>query len=162
MSDSKEHLRWCFQEGQIEVDSPNEMLAEDYLTKAREALEVTDLLEKNKYYDWSVTAAYYARYFALTALLRRCGLVVKNHACAISLFKFAFVSQGEVNEKLLNSIKKGKSNRVEKQYGITRTTDTTAKEQRKNAIDFVTELTGYLEGISPNFIEQVREEVKGL
>jgi len=79
VSDSEEHLSWCLDKDQIEFDSPNEMLVEDYLNKAREALEVADLLEENGYYDWTVTASYYARYFALTGLLRRCGLVVDNH-----------------------------------------------------------------------------------
>ena len=56
VSDPEEHLRWCLKKDQIEFDSPNEMLAEDYLNKAREALEVADLLEENGYYDWTITA----------------------------------------------------------------------------------------------------------
>ena len=44
MSNS-DHLKWCFQEDQIELDVPNQMLAEDYQAKAREALEVAALLE---------------------------------------------------------------------------------------------------------------------
>ncbi len=84
MSNS-DHLKWCLNEDQVEFDAPNQMLAEDYRAKAREALEVAALLEEKEYYDWSVTASYYARYFILTALLRRCGLVVENHACAITL-----------------------------------------------------------------------------
>lgn len=160
MSDAEEHLTWCLEKDQIELDGPNEMLAEDYLDKAREALEVADLLEENGYYDWTVTASYYARYFALTALLRRCGFVVDNHSCAITLFEFAFVEDGELNKNLLKSIKKGKRNRVEKQYGITRTTDTSAKNQKRDAIEFVTEITGYLEGLSFEEIESLREKVK--
>ena len=162
VTDADKHLSWCFEKDQIEFDSPNEMLAEDYLNKAREALEVADLLEENLYYDWTITASYYARYFALTALLRRCGLVVDNHSCAITLFKYAFVEIEEMNNDLLKSIRKGKRNRVEKQYGITRTTDTTTEKQRKEAIEFVTEITGYLEGISQDTIDKVREKVKKL
>jgi len=162
VSNAEEHLSWCLDKDQIEFDSPNEMLAEDYLDKAREALEVADLLEENSYYDWTVTASYYARYFALTALLRRCGFNVENHACAIAIFEFVFVESGELDEKLLDSIKKSKRNRVEKQYGITRTTDTMAEKQRKEAIDFVTEATGYLEGISQNIIEEAKESVERL
>jgi len=162
VSDPEEHLRWCLKKDQIEFDSPNEMLAEDYLNKAREALEVADLLEENGYYDWTITASYYARYFALTALLRRCGLVVDNHSCAISLFELAFVERGKLDEELLDSIKKGKRNRIEKQYGITRTTDASAEKQRKGAINFVNEVTGYLQGISQNIIEEVRDKVEGL
>lgn len=161
-SDSEEHLSWCLKKDQIEFDSPNEMLAEDYLDKAREALEVADLLEENGYYDWTVTTSYYARYFALTALLRRCGFNVENHACAITIFEVAFVENGELNKELLYSIKKGRKDRVEKQYGITRTTDTMAEKERKEAINFVTELTGYLEGISQNIIEKARTSVKKL
>lgn len=162
VTEAEEHLSWCFEKDQIEYDSPNEMLAEDYLNKAREALEVADLLENNGYYDWTITASYYARYFALTALLRRCGLVVDNHSCSITLFEFAFVEDGELEEKHLKSIRKGKRNRVEKQYGITRTTDTAAEKQRKGAIEFVTEITGYLEGISSSFVSQIREKVKNV
>lgn len=160
MSNS-DHLKWCLQEDQIELDAPNQMLAEDYQAKAREALEVADLLENNKYYDWSVTASYYARYFILTALLRRCGLVIENHTCAITLFEVAFVEEGELEEELLESIEEGKRNRIEKQYGITRTTGTAAKKQRESAVEFVTELTGYLEGISPDMVGRVRELIEG-
>ncbi|MEF8847320.1 MAG: HEPN domain-containing protein [Candidatus Paceibacterota bacterium] len=159
MSNS-DHLEWCLREGQIELDSPNQMLAEDYQAKAREALEVSALLENNEHYDWSVTASYYARYFILTALLRKCGVVAENHACAITLFEVAFVEEGELDEKLLESIKEGKRSRVEKQYGITRTTDTTAENQREKAVNFVTELNGYIEGISSDMVEQVRRVVE--
>lgn len=162
MSEAEEHLSWCLQKDQIEFDSPNEMLSEDYLDKAREALEVADLLEENGYYDWTVTTSYYARYFSLTALLRRCGIVVDNHSCAITLLEFAFVENEELGKDILNSIRRGKRNRIEKQYGITRTTDTTAEKQRERAIEFVTEITGYMEGLSQGVINKVRENVKKL
>lgn len=162
MSEAEEHLNWCLQKDQIEFDSPNEMLSEDYLNKAREALEVADLLEENGYYDWTVTTSYYARYFALTALLRRCGLVVDNHSCAITLFEFAFVENEELGKDILNSIRRGKRNRIERQYGITRTTDTTAEKQRESAIEFVTEITGYMEGLSQDVINKVRKNVRKL
>lgn len=162
MSDPKDHLHWCLKEDQISLQSPNEKLAENYLSKARKALEVANLLEDNEYYDWTVTASYYARYFALTALLRRCGLDVKNHACAITLLEFAFVDEGELSKDLLQSIQQGKRNRVEKQYGITETTEAVAAKERERAVDFVTELTGYLEGMSPDLVSQVREIVKDL
>ena len=160
MSNSKEHLSWCLEKDQIEFDSPNEMLAEDYLNKARETLEVAKLLEENEYYDWSVTASYHARYFVLTALLRRCGFKVDNHACAITLFEFAFIEPGKFDEEFLDSIKRGRNERVEKQYGITKTTDTKSAKQREKAIDFVTELTGYMEGISSEIINEIRKLVK--
>ena len=138
------------------------MLAEDYLNKAREALEVADLLEENGYYDWTITASYYARYFALTALLRRCGFKVENHSCAITLFEFAFVENEELDRELLDSINRGREDRVEKQYGITRSTDTAAAKQREGAIKFVTELTAYLEGLSSDVIDRIRIKVEGL
>jgi hypothetical protein len=37
VSDAGEHLDWCLKKNQIEFDTPNEMLKEDYLEKAREA-----------------------------------------------------------------------------------------------------------------------------
>lgn len=160
MSNLGEHLSWCLEKDQIEFDSPNEMLAEDYLNKARETLGVAKLLEENEYYDWSVTASYYARYFALTALLRKCGFKVDNHACAITLFEFAFIEPGEIEEEFLNSIKKGRNERVEKHYGIAKTTDTTSARQREKAIDFVTELTGYMESLSSGLVNKIRDKVK--
>jgi len=42
---NSDHLKWCLQEDQIELDTPNQMLAEDYQAKAREALAVAALLE---------------------------------------------------------------------------------------------------------------------
>lgn len=160
MFETEEHLNWCFQKDQIDFDTPNEMLTQDYLNKAREALEVAELLEVKEYYDWSVTASYYAMYFALTALLRKCGFEVENHACAISVFEVAFAENGELNKQLVESIREGKNDRVETQYGLTRTTDIEVEKKREDAIEFVTELTGYLEGLSASVIDQAREEVE--
>lgn len=87
--------------------------------------------------------------------------MVENHACAITLFEVAFVEEGELEEELLESIEEGKRNRIEKQYGRTRTTNTTAEKQREKAIIFVTELNGYLEGISSDTVERVRELMEG-
>jgi len=39
------HLKWCFQEGQIEFDTPNQVLAEGYQAKAREALEIEGVMK---------------------------------------------------------------------------------------------------------------------
>lgn len=151
-----EHIRWCLERDQIKLTEPQEGIANSYLKKSREALEAASLLEENGFYDWTVTAAYFARYFALTSLLRSCGVVCDNHSCAISILKKAFVESGELDKGLMGSIRKAKNNRIEKQYDIVDTEQSFASEEREEAIEFVTDLSSYIETLSQETIDSVR------
>lgn len=157
--DVKSHIKWCFSRNQVELEEPNSVLAGDYLEKAEEALEVAALLEENGFYSWTVTAAYYARYFALTALLRRCGITCENHSCSISIFALLFVGSGEMDSGLLSSIKGGKRNRVEKHYGIVEVTEREASTHREEAIEFVRELRVYTQDIVEEQAVEFRDEL---
>lgn len=157
---SAEHLRWCIRQDLVSVERANEILARDYIRKADEALEVAFSLEEDEYYEWTVTAAYFARYFALTGLLRRCGIVSENHACAITILEEIFVNSSEVESDLLNSIKRGKNSRIEKQYGIVDTDRASATRQREDAIEFVTALRSYLADLTDDKVEKIRKFFK--
>lgn len=161
MKDSSgEHIRWCFRKDQVKLTEIQERIADNYLEKSREALEVASLLEENEFYDWTITAAYFAHYFTLTSLLRRCGITCDNHSCAISIMEKAFIETGELENKFLDSIRKGKSNRIEKQYDIVKTEKVFASEEREKAIEFVTNLSSYTETLSQETIDRVRSLMK--
>ena len=72
---SDEKLIWCLrQKHGIRIIEPNTNLSQAYLRKAISALNTMIAVVKIKETDSVNTAAYYARYFALYALLMKIGV----------------------------------------------------------------------------------------
>ena len=73
-------LVWCFKQKRgIRKIEPNQNLTKAYLKKATSALNtMTATMEINET-EWTATAAYYARYFALYALLMKIGVKSEIH-----------------------------------------------------------------------------------
>jgi uncharacterized protein (UPF0332 family) len=77
---SDENLVWCLKQKRgIRIIEPNPNLAKAYLKKAISALNTMSAAYKIKETDWILTTAYYARYFALYALLMEIGIKSEIH-----------------------------------------------------------------------------------
>jgi uncharacterized protein (UPF0332 family) len=57
--------------------------------------------------DWILTTAYYARYFALYALLTKIGIKSEIHDCTINLAKL-LSDNGILNHPLIRDLSKAK------------------------------------------------------
>ena len=68
-------LIWCMKQRKgIRIIEPNLNLTEEYLKKAISALNTMNAALQIRETDWILTTAYYARYFALYALLMKLGI----------------------------------------------------------------------------------------
>ncbi len=76
---------WCsIQNDGFELIGPNPNLAEAYLRKSEDALN-TAHAEISR--DWQISAAYYAIYFSVYAILMKIGIKCEIHACTIEFTK---------------------------------------------------------------------------
>ena len=105
MKDKK--LAWCRkQKHGIELIEPNENVSSAYLKKAHTSLRSMDINYKESILDWTVDAAYYARYQAVYALMQRIGVKCEIHDCTIELFRFLF--NDSFDEKLFLELESAK------------------------------------------------------
>ena len=90
---------------------------EAYHLKSRNALKSMELNAKAGIAEWAVSASYYAKYFAVYALLARIGAKCEIHDCTIALFEHLFGDT--VSARLIQELKHSKRDRVEMQYYAT-------------------------------------------
>lgn len=90
-------IEWCCNtRNGIELIEPNSNLAGAYILKAESSLE-TSRLAKSK--DWKISAAYYAMYFSVYAILQKIGVKCEIHTCTI-LFANEFLGEYFSKEQL--------------------------------------------------------------
>ena len=105
---SDENLVWCIKQKRgIRIIEPNPNLAKAYLQKAISALNTMTAAAKINETDWILTTAYYARYFALYALLTKIGVKSEIHDCTINIAKL-LVNNGILNNALVQDLTKAK------------------------------------------------------
>ncbi|MCK4814199.1 HEPN domain-containing protein, partial [bacterium] len=96
-------VKWCMnQKNGIKLVKPNENLCRSYMMKAKNALRSMNLNFKEDIDEWATSAAYYARYHMIYALLRKCGIKSEIHECTLEVAKFLF--NEEITEDLLQEI----------------------------------------------------------
>jgi len=85
--------------------NPSDNLTKAYLEKSRNALKSMEVNANAGITEWAISAAYYARYFAVYALLSKIGAKCEIHDCTITLFNYLFGSdvQADMVEQLRQS-----------------------------------------------------------
>lgn len=99
----KNKLNECFKEGEKEGErhkglkkiEPNEYLIDEHLKKAGHNLNAVIAFKNIGYSDWSASAAFYAIYHCLLALLIKFGYQSRNQTCT-----FAFIEDLIIKRKL--------------------------------------------------------------
>jgi len=110
--------------------------------------------------DWTATTAYYARYFALYALLMKIGVKSEIHDCTINIAKL-LAKNKILNPHLINDITKAKQTRIDTQYYVARELNQTdIKNNVEAARKFVLELEQTIENITPEQIKNIRAQLK--
>jgi len=155
------NLTWCFKQKRgIRITEPNQNLTKAYLKKATSALNtMTAALQINET-EWTATTAYYARYFALYALLMKIGVKSEIHDCTINIAQL-LSNHGILHQKLFNDIAEAKQTRIDTQYYVA--TELNQKEIKQNAETarkFVLEIEQTIENITPEQINSVRTQLK--
>lgn len=124
---SDENIVWCLKQKRgIRIIEPNPNLTKAYLKKALSALNTMTAVVKINETDWITTTAYYARYFALYALLMKIGVKSEIHDCTISIAKL-LANNKILTSSLIEDIIKAKQTRIDTQYYV-------EKEQSQSAV----------------------------
>ena len=80
-------MKWCLKQSKgIRLVKPSENLMKAYFQKSRNALKSMEVNAKSGITEWAVSASYYAKYFAVYALLSKIGVKCEIHDCTIALF----------------------------------------------------------------------------
>ncbi|MCJ7559711.1 HEPN domain-containing protein [Candidatus Bathyarchaeota archaeon] len=110
--------------------------------------------------DWTATTAYYARYFALYALLMKIGVKSEIHDCTINVAKL--LSKNLIlNPRLTDDITKAKQTRIDTQYYVEKEPNQTEIKNNVEATrKFVLEIEQTIENITPEQINSVRTQLK--
>ena len=154
-------LIWCFKQKRgIRITEPNPNLTKAYLKKATSALNtMTAALQINEA-DWTATTAYYARYFALYALLMKIGVKSEIHDCTINVAQL-LANHGILRQSLVDDIAEAKQTRIDTQYYVA--TELNQKQIRQNAETarkFVLEIEQTIENITTEQINTIRTSLK--
>ncbi|MEK7224354.1 MAG: HEPN domain-containing protein [Bacteroidota bacterium] len=158
---SKSHLSWCWKQKRgIKLEDPNNNLCNAYIEKAKSALNMLDSAIEKEEIDWIATTAYYSRYFALYALLQKCGIKSEIHDCTISLMRFLFVEEKIIGEQLYNELLLSKDLRVDTQYYVTEQIDKVKlKTDSAEAGNFVLKMEEIIENIASIQITKIRQKL---
>ena len=156
-----DNLIWCLrQKHGIRIIEPNPNLTNAYLKKAISALNTMTATLQIKETDWTATTAYYARYFALYALLMKIGAKSEIHECTINIAQL-LANHKIIRQNIVNEITEAKQQRIDTQYYVT--TQQNLKEIRKNAEKarkFVLEIEQATENITLTQINTIRTLLK--
>jgi len=157
---SDEKIVWCLKQKRgIRVIEPNPNLAKAYLQKAISALNTMTAAAKINETDWILTTAYYARYFALYALLTKIGIKSEIHDCSINLAKL-LADHAILSPDLIRDIAKAKQTRVDTQYYVqTPQTPRTVKANIEAARKFVLETEKAIDNLTPEKINAIRSQL---
>lgn len=110
--------------------------------------------------EWITTTAYYARYFALYALLMKMGIKSEIHDCSIAIAKL-LTEKRILSENLVKDIANSKQIRIDTQYYVERELNQIEiKRNVENARKFVLEIEKLIENITPDQIENIRNLIK--
>ncbi len=138
---------------------PNPNLAKAYMKKAISALNTMTAALKINEADWILTTAYYARYFALYALLMKMGIKSEIHDCTVNLAKL-LSNNGILTDSLVEDIVKAKQTRIDTQYYVEQEKNpATIKRQVEAARKFVLETEKTIEAITAEQINMIRTQL---
>lgn len=154
-------ILWCLKQKKgIRLIEPNANLAKAYIKKAKGSLHTMDAALKINETDWVITTAYYARYFALYALLMKLGIKSEIHDCTIAIARL-LTTRKILHQNLITDISKAKQTRIETQYYVTQELEqTTIRKNVKSAHKFLLEIEKTLENITTTQIKDIRTHLK--
>jgi len=160
MRDDRGYLKWCLKQSKgIRLVKPSENLMKAYLQKSRNALKSMEVNAKSGITEWAVSASYYAKYFAVYALLSKIGVKCEIHDCTIALFSYLFVDS--VSSQVIQELKQSKEDRIEMQY-YTREIKVDLEELMNQTKNFVLEMERIIDGLNSEIITSLQNRLKGL
>lgn len=129
--------------------------AKEHLEKSNHNIFAAKSMHDNKFFDWTITCAYYSMYHATMASLWLIGLDARSHECAIAAFEAFYVKKMIVDKDYTEYIRKAKtlskkysetleyakSERIKASYGVGEITSQEATRVLNDARNFLAEIT---------------------
>ena len=160
MKSAKAYLKWCLaQKKGIRIVKESENLQNAYLKKSKEALRSMQINAKEGIGEWVIATSYYAKYFAIYALLSRLGIKCEIHDCTITLFGFLFAN--DLPKRLMDDLRQAKDDRIEAQY-YTAEIPTNSQEVIAKTTDFVLRIEEIIDGLNSQKIADIQKNIKTL
>ena len=157
MRSDKRYLRWCKRQSKgIRIVNPSENLTKAYIEKSRNALKSMEVNANAGITEWAISAAYYARYFAVYALLSRIGVRCEIHDCTIALFNYLFGSAKQAD--MVEQLRQSKQDRIDAQY-YSRTIRVDFNDLTSQAKQFVLEMEKLIDGLDAQAINALRSKL---
>lgn len=164
MTKAEKMFDWCLKQGRRGRDhrglvqiKPSESEAKRHISKALHNLKAIDHNIKGGFFDWAVSAAFYAKYHALLAVLAKLGYESRNQECTISAVEYLIKKNAiKFDQKYIEMIRRtsemmpkdAKTLREEFQYGTEVSVDKEVLNiLKKNAIEFVEAVQILLESL---------------
>jgi len=119
------------------------------LKDAHESLDAAKILLERGFYRDAISRAYYAMFYAASALLRARGIVTKSHRGVIAEFGLEFVNTGVVEKYYAKALSLAETSREKADY------DPTYRPSEKEAESIVEDAEHFIERI-----EKALEEMK--
>jgi uncharacterized protein (UPF0332 family) len=116
------------------------------LDNAHESLNAAEVLLENGFYRDAMSRAYYAMFYAASALLRAKGIITKSHRGVIAKFGLEFVNAGTIEAYYAKALSLAETLRERADYDATfRPTKDEAEELVEDAKRFVERIEKALE-----------------
>ena len=138
---------------------PSDNLARAYLHKTKNAIKSMEVNAQAGITDWTISASYYARYFAVYALLMKVGVKSEIHDCTIALFSYLFGD--DAPQHLTRQLRQSKKDRIENQY-YTQTSSVNLEETVKQTRAFTLEIDKIIDELTTETISQHRKRLTKL
>ncbi|ASJ08975.1 HEPN domain-containing protein [Thermococcus siculi] len=116
------------------------------LNNAHESLNAAEVLLESGFYRDAMSRAYYAMFYAASALLRAKGIITKSHRGVIAKFGLEFVNEGTIEAYYAKALSLAETLRERADYDATfRPTKDEAEELVEDAKRFVERIEKALE-----------------
>jgi len=157
------NIIWCLKQKRgIRVVRPSGNLVKEYIRKATGSLNTMNAALQIKETEWILTTAYYARYFALYALLMKLGVKSEIHDCSIAVARL-LARHEIITEKLVEDISQAKETRVDVQYYVAKDFEQEKiRRDVESARKFVLEIEKVIENITTEQIKLIRSRIESL
>lgn len=109
--------------------------------------------------EWAVSASYYAKYFAVYALLSKIGVKCEIHDCTIALFGHLF-STVELHH-LVRELRQSKEDRVDVQYYSTRL-NVNLVDLMQRTKQFVLQVEELMDGLNAEKVAALQQKLREL
>ncbi len=157
MQPNEKYLKWCAKQSKgIRIVKESKNLQKAYLKKSENALKSMEVNAREGIDEWAISASYYAKYFAIYALLSRIGIKCEIHDCTIVLFGYLFSE--EIAPSVMGDLRQSKEDRVEAQYYST-VEQIDSKELIAKTKDFVLKMEEIIDGLSTQKITSLQRKL---